>query len=264
VIEVSFVLFGALRSRPMVAHGGACALQMGEVSAEIGAGIYFEERHALLASLWRLLQMQALAAVDVGPDLFRLITSYNRELLSAQANGRAVLVARLVELIKVEKPSSDGNLQMCFEFNFLYIRRAIDSKSTFVLCSLTFFSVPINTYISFSFQQDGSLEPAPGSRLPAVVNSQGNAVERHTLIAKERTLLCECLLYAVTIKQRLSAADIADLVDLLHTLALRWRGTGHGDLATLQQVSPSLLLQTKKRTQHPHEASQPTMSLNPN
>lgn len=35
-----------------------CVLQLGEVSAAAAAGLYFEERRALLSSLWLLLQAQ--------------------------------------------------------------------------------------------------------------------------------------------------------------------------------------------------------------
>ena len=41
-------------------------------------------------------------------------------------------------------------------------------------------------------------------------------------------VLCECLVYACCIRQRLPAADVADLADLLHRLALKSRAAGPG------------------------------------
>lgn len=48
-------------------------------------------------------------------------------------------------------------------------------------------------------------------------------------------ILCECLVYACCIRQRLTAADITDLVDLLHRLGLKARAAA-GDLAAQQQA----------------------------
>ena len=39
--------------------------------------------------------------------------------------------------------------------------------------------------------QDNPIEPPAGSRLPTVVDSLGNAVQRSTLLLRERTLLVE-------------------------------------------------------------------------
>lgn len=48
-------------------------------------------------------------------------------------------------------------------------------------------------------------------------------------------MLCECLVYACCIRQRLTAADISDLIDLLHRLGLKARAAA-GDLAAQQQA----------------------------
>lgn len=72
------------------------------------------------------------------------------------------------------------------------------------------------------------MEAPPGSRLAVVVDAQGNAVERSALLLRERTLLCESLVYALVLKQRLGRADVSALVDVVHGLALRAQGTGHG------------------------------------
>ena len=72
------------------------------------------------------------------------------------------------------------------------------------------------------------MEVSPGSRLAVVVDAQGNAVERGALLLRERTLLCECLVYALVLKQRLHVADVSALVEVSHGLALRAQGTGHG------------------------------------
>ena len=76
--------------------------------------------------------------------------------------------------------------------------------------------------------QENPIEPPAGSRLPSVVDGLGNAVARATLLLRERTLLAECLLYAVVLRQRLPAPDTAALVDVAHGLALRTCGTGAG------------------------------------
>lgn len=72
------------------------------------------------------------------------------------------------------------------------------------------------------------MDSPQGSRLSLVVDAQGNAVERSALLVRERTFLCESLVYALVLKQRLALADVAALVDVVHCLALRVRGTGHG------------------------------------
>lgn len=53
-------------------------------------------------------------------------------------------------------------------------------------------------------------------------------------------VLCECLLYACCIRQRLTPADVSDLADLLHRLALRARAGGGADLAAQQQAYVAL------------------------
>ncbi len=37
-----------------------CLVQRGEVSAEVGAGVYYEERRAMLGALWRIMQVRRL------------------------------------------------------------------------------------------------------------------------------------------------------------------------------------------------------------
>lgn len=49
-------------------------------------------------------------------------------------------------------------------------------------------------------------------------------------------VLCECLVYACCIRQRLPAADVADLADLLHRLGLKARANSGADLTAQQQV----------------------------
>ena len=54
-------------------------------------------------------------------------------------------------------------------------------------------------------------------------------------------VLCECLVYACCIRQRLPAGDVADLADLLHRLGLKARAGGSADLAAHQQAYCVLL-----------------------
>ena len=76
-------------------------LQRGEVSAEVAAGVYFEERRGLVGALHRLLQVQALPGPDPPQDVSNVIVNFNNGLLSLRANGRSLLVSRLIELIGV-------------------------------------------------------------------------------------------------------------------------------------------------------------------
>ena len=70
-----------------------------------------------------------------------------------------------------------------------------------------------------------------------MVDAQGNAVERRALLLRERTLLCEAAVYALVLRQRLAPPDIAALTDVVHALALRVRGTSHGEDAFLNRSS---------------------------
>lgn len=54
-------------------------------------------------------------------------------------------------------------------------------------------------------------------------------------------VLCECLVYACCIQQRMTPSDVADLADLLHRLGLKARAGGGGDLAAQQQAYVVLL-----------------------
>ena len=44
-----------MHTRPLIAD--VLRMQRGEVSAEVGAGVYYEERRAMLGALWRILQV---------------------------------------------------------------------------------------------------------------------------------------------------------------------------------------------------------------
>jgi len=74
--------------------------QRGEATAEAAAGLFLEERRALVAALHRLLQAQALPAADAEPALAAALAAFNADLLGARAGGRSVLLSRLIELIK--------------------------------------------------------------------------------------------------------------------------------------------------------------------
>jgi hypothetical protein len=93
--------------------------------------------------------------------------------------------------------------------------------------------------------QENPIEPPAGSRLPTVVDSLGNAVSRATLLLRERTLLTECLLYAVALRQRLAVADVAALVDVVHGFALRTRGTGAGVVQVRATVRTRAMLRAR-------------------
>lgn len=79
-------------------------LQRGEVAAEVAAGVYFEERRGLVGALHRLLQVQALPGPEPSQEISAVIAQFNDGLLSLRANGRSLLVSRLIELIGVSVP----------------------------------------------------------------------------------------------------------------------------------------------------------------
>lgn len=80
-----------------------CPFQRGEVSAEVAAGLYYEERRALLGTLWRLLQARVLESGEqpqhVG--LHRVLQHFCEQLLGAGPDGRLPFLGRLLHLIKV-------------------------------------------------------------------------------------------------------------------------------------------------------------------
>lgn len=141
-------------------------LQRGEASAEAGAGVYFEERKALLLTLHlllqvsftsekadassaeaalrevglsrRMLQVPALALEEVPEDVFQVVCTFCEQLLERETEGSCALLRRLLELI-----------------------------------------------------QDTSLEAKQDSRITRVVDMQGQYMERHVLLQRERSILCE-------------------------------------------------------------------------
>ncbi|KAK9838304.1 hypothetical protein WJX81_003260 [Elliptochloris bilobata] len=166
----------------------AAHTERGEATAEVAAGLWLEERRALVGALHRLLQAQALPSPDVPPALAAALAAFNANLLGQRAGGRSVLLGRLIDLIKA-----------------------------------------------------AGQDVGPGTRLAMVVDDLGRQVDRRGLAARERTLLCECLVYALRVQQRVLPADVGALVDLLHSLALRTRGTGVGDMAAMHHAGVVLV-----------------------
>lgn len=76
-------------------------MQRGEATAEVAAGLFLEERRALVGSLHRLLQAQALPTADIPAPLAAALAAFNADLLGQRMGGRTVLLARLIDLIKV-------------------------------------------------------------------------------------------------------------------------------------------------------------------
>lgn len=75
---------------------------MGEVSAESAAGIFFEERRALLSVLHLALQTQALPPDDgVDTAVMAALCSFNDTLLAHEADGGSRMLKHIVHLIKV-------------------------------------------------------------------------------------------------------------------------------------------------------------------
>lgn len=76
--------------------------QTGEVSAESAAGIFFEERRALLSVLHLAMQTQALPP-DEGMDatVMAALCSFNDALLAHEADGGSRLLKHVIHLIKV-------------------------------------------------------------------------------------------------------------------------------------------------------------------
>jgi len=169
--------------------------ERGDLSAETAAGIYFDERKALLASLHRLLQFHA-AELDstAEPDAGGVSSregffQFTRDLLRARdSSGRSVLLCRMVDLIK-----------------------------------------------------DASLEASASSPLRSVRDSTGQMVSRSSLVQRERSQLCEMLMYAVFIAKAeslISVPDVERLAELMHFLALKLsnlQGTSAASASSLSE-----------------------------
>jgi hypothetical protein len=78
-------------------------MQSGEVSPEVAAGVFYQERRALLSSLTFLLTAAAAGPLDsedaTGPTA--LVAQFVGELLAERCNGSPAVVSRLLTLIKV-------------------------------------------------------------------------------------------------------------------------------------------------------------------
>ena len=158
------------------------------MSAEVAAGVYFEERRGLVATLWRLLQVMVLGAEEQPPEVLAVTTAFTLDLLAARTpEGRSALVSRLLDLIQVHCRTNTTS------------SAGLTAVMRSWLCDLR----PDPNCSMWRLLQDESLEPAAGSRLTCVVDAHGSLVERHVLLQKERTLLTECLVYAVCIEPRI-------------------------------------------------------------
>lgn len=81
------------------------ALQTGEISAEAGAGAFFEARKLELSCLWRLLHIHALPSSDMPPEILGTIQHFNNGLLGVQHEGHSSLLHHLITLLKVPSHS---------------------------------------------------------------------------------------------------------------------------------------------------------------
>lgn len=69
----------------------------------MAAGLYYEERRALLGTLWRLLQARVLEPAEQPQHagLHRVLQRFCEQLLAAGTDGRLPFLGRLLHLIKV-------------------------------------------------------------------------------------------------------------------------------------------------------------------
>ncbi|KAK9817460.1 hypothetical protein WJX74_003584 [Apatococcus lobatus] len=139
--------------------------QTGEISAEAGAGAFFEARRLELSCLWRLLHLHALPGAGLAPEVLAAIQHFNSELLAVQHDGHLTLLHHLIHLLKKV--------------------------------------------------------PRAGEGLRFAVDSHGNVVQWSSLVASERLMLCQVLVYAVAAHPRLPTATITDLLELLQAVATR-------------------------------------------
>ena len=86
-------------------------LQTGEISAEAGAGAFFEARRLELSCLWRLLHAHVLPGPHTPLDLHRAIQRFNFELLTVQHDGHFALLHHLITLLKVS-PTSPSKMPL--------------------------------------------------------------------------------------------------------------------------------------------------------
>ncbi|KAK9829639.1 hypothetical protein WJX72_007011 [[Myrmecia] bisecta] len=111
--------------------------ERGQVSAEAAAGIYFEERRALLATLWTLLQATALPAQDLDDSVNQMITDFVLDLLAQRINGHAQLLTRLIDLVKDVslEPQAGSRLTRVLDFHDeLVDRRLLLQRERTLLC----------------------------------------------------------------------------------------------------------------------------------
>lgn len=66
----------------------------------MAAGLWLEQRRALVGALHRLLQAQALPAPDAPAAAAAALAAFNADLLGERAGGRSVLLGRLIDLLK--------------------------------------------------------------------------------------------------------------------------------------------------------------------
>lgn len=90
--------------------------------------------------------------------------------------------------------------------------------------------------MSLALQESVSSQVDPASRLPYVVDEHGAAVPRANILARERTLLLECLALAVALQPRsVAAEDVLQLAEAARALAAAASGSG-GDPSAAQHT----------------------------
>lgn len=162
--------------------------ECGEVMAAAAAGVYLEERQALLSSLKLLLETQVFTSFNLSEEVSCFVSNYVNELLHLQQGDKTLLLHRIIELI-----------------------------------------------------QDDTLFAGSTSKLPQVIDTRGRVLDRNVMMLREHTLLCECLIYCVQIKQRLTKFDVIALIDLVQHLAHKSQGSSFPDIDVRHQTNLALL-----------------------
>ncbi len=80
-------------------------MQTTEISAEAGAGIFYESRRQEVSCLWRLLHAHVLPSPEASPDLVQAIQRFTFELLTVQHEGQNALLHHLIAHLKVQNLS---------------------------------------------------------------------------------------------------------------------------------------------------------------
>ena len=189
----------------------------------MAAGLWLEERRALVGALHRLLQAQALPALDAPPALGSALAAFNAGLLGERAGGRSVLLGRLIDLLK----ASATHHVLCVQLEAVHADEGARCNGA---------GGGPGGGPGVAAGSGGGRAGAP-DRPPQPGHARAHAAVRGARLGLQPIKPCppctrrltarpaaQCLVYALRVQPRVLPGDAAALIDLLHSLALRTRG----------------------------------------